>query len=68
MGGTLPSQHDRTISFVDEETKKLKIYKRKRFSSILYGLEMNYEEIFGDRGTSLFTGYRSLELDGFNPP
>jgi hypothetical protein len=29
MGGTLPSQHDRTISYVGEETKKLKINKRK---------------------------------------
>jgi len=28
MGGTLPSQPDRTISFVDEETKKLKINKK----------------------------------------
>jgi hypothetical protein len=28
MGGTLPSQHGRTIYFVDEETKKLKINKK----------------------------------------
>ena len=28
MGGILPSQHDRTISYVGEETKKLKINKR----------------------------------------
>jgi hypothetical protein len=28
MGGTLPSQHGRIISFVDEETKKLKSNKR----------------------------------------
>jgi hypothetical protein len=28
MGGTLPSQHDRIMSFVGEETKKLKINKR----------------------------------------
>jgi hypothetical protein len=28
MGGILPSQHDRTISYVDEETKKMKNNKR----------------------------------------
>jgi len=30
MGGTLPSQHDRTISYVGEETKKLKNNKKKQ--------------------------------------